>query len=82
MFDQTGKSGSRGKRIRSFNHQFRSCKLCGSADGLEISSYNRKNDIVFCQVCGVKYILQSVQPVKLQLQDAHAAQDYSIMAEY
>lgn len=81
MFEQTRKSGSGGKRIRSFANQFRSCKLCGSADGLEISSYHRKNDIVFCQVCGVKYLLQSTQPIRLHLQDSDTAQDYFIMAE-
>lgn len=75
MVELTKDSRNRGKRMRSFEHQCRSCRSCGSVDGLEIHGHQKKDDFITCQVCGASYLLQSVQPIKLQLQSSYDEQN-------
>ena len=70
MFEcESVKTKKRGKRARSFECALRSCSFCGSSNGIEIADYNRRNDIVDCQICGAQYLLQSMNPVRLEAVD-------------
>ncbi len=66
----------KGKRARSFDVEIRSCSFCGSSSGIEISGGHRRNDAIFCQVCGAEYLLQSVNPVRLTLMEQYDVDDY------
>ena len=79
MFEQGKNSRTLGKRIRSFERHHRSCQACGSVDGLEIRSHHKKNDIILCQVCGSSYLVECVQPLRLNYQAFKFEQDYWFM---
>lgn len=82
MFELTKDARNKGKRMRSFEHHYRSCRVCGSVDGLEIRGYHKRSDSIACQVCNANYILQSVQPIRLHLQDSYDKQNDWLRERY
>jgi len=82
MIEKERKEMCSRKRSGRFEHHLRSCTICGSANGLEIFSHHQKNDIIFCEVCGVKYSLQSIEPVRLRCLEPQAAHDAAWVEKY
>ena len=69
---------------RLFEYQYRSCNFCCSVDGLSVSNAQEEGDIIFCHVCGGPYLIQSVNPLRLQglpPQSAHDSQALHIKRE-
>ncbi|MCF8055803.1 MAG: hypothetical protein K9K37_04075 [Desulfocapsa sp.] len=65
----------------TFIQQFRSCTSCGSVDGLEITLLQQQDDVILCQVCGAKYRLHCVEPLRLHFlspdaEHAHRQTDF------
>ncbi len=75
MFNEEKETIKKGKRARSFESHLRSCTLCGSANGVEISTFHRRNDAVACQNCGSEYLIQSLKPLLLESIEFEDMQD-------
>ena len=54
------------RRIRCFTYHYRSCSFCCSVDGLVVGENLQQGDTVSCHVCGNKYLVERMDPLRLQ----------------
>lgn len=53
-------------KFRRFTDQYRSCSFCCSVDGLVVSENLQQGDTVSCHVCGNQYLVERMDPLRLQ----------------